>query len=647
MFQQGHREAALKSVQEGLRLAQAMGDPRSRLQALYLRSRCYRQAGDSAKALADFREAMAVFQELYANLGVTPRQTRQAFLNQFVDLYRDYIDLLLELYQQNPRSEYREEAFQRSEEARARLFTEMVSEVRAAQAFAATSQDPDLKRLLTREREAHLHLEAVRRQRERFLELPAAQRQPGQETALEQELGRTLADFQQTQGEIRQKFPRYADLKNPRPLNCKDIQEIVQPDEAVLSYFVTSRRTAVWAINRDRVELMVVPWGRRTVREQVRAFVGGIQALDAALMEQELLPGNTTALPKLPARFASFDLNDAHSMYQKLVGPLAGVLAGKRLVLVAPDDLLYQLPFEALLTGPLPPTYDKPEPWGEQFTKAPYWVLHQSLSYVPSLSVLRSLRTLAKSPPSQQGALIAFADPVFTEESGAATATAATRQARLQLLRRGGAFSAGKLTRLPETAEEARRALQALGGREEDLYLQQRATEHNLKRLPLSSYRVLLFATHGLMAGEFRPGLQPALALSFVGDPDNDGLLEMGEILGLDLKAHLVVLSACNTGRSSAPEDRGEGFAGLTRSFMYAGAESLAVTLWSVESESAMRLMGDFYARLKNQDRAAALADAKRAMIVGGGSLTLSQGVQVPLAHPFFWAPYIMVGEGR
>jgi CHAT domain-containing protein len=115
----------------------------------------------------------------------------------------------------------------------------------------------------------------------------------------------------------------------------------------------------------------------------------------------------------------------------------------------------------------------------------------------------------------------------------------------------------------------------------------------------------------------------------------------------LDLKARLVVLSACNTGRSSAPADRGEGFAGLTRSFMYAGAESLVVTLWSVESDSAMRLMRDFYGRLKNQERAAALADAKRAMIGSGASLTLGQGVQAPLAHPLFWAPYILVGDGR
>ncbi len=639
LFRQGQVAAALQAVEEGLRLAQAMGDIRSRLQALYVRARCHRQSGAAAKALADFREAMTLLQGLYAHLGVTPRETRQAFLNQFGELYRDYIDLLLELYQKDPRPEYREEAFQRAEEARARLFTEMISEVRATQAFAASGQDPELGRLLIKEREMRLRLEGVRRQFVRFRELPQAQRPPGQEAALEKEMAQALADSQQIQGEIRRKFPRYADLKNPRTLTFQEIQGLLRPDEAVLGYFVTPNRTALWALDKQRVELRVLRLGRQALREAVGSCMDMIQR-PLKVFKQE-------KAQEIQAALGAFDLARAHALYQGLVGPVAGILNGKRLVFLAPDDLLYQLPFEALVTRPVSPGGVKTENGAEALAGAPFWVKEQTLSYVPSVSVLRSLRTLAKTSPAQQSALVAFADPIFEEENGSPAAVTATRQARLEMLRRGGAWRGGTLSRLPETAKEAREAAQAMGGREEDLYLQRRATEHNLKKLPLASYRTLLFATHGLMAGEFRPGLQPALALSFVGDPDNDGLLEMGEILGLDLKARLVVLSACNTGRSSAPADRGEGFAGLTRSFMYAGAESLVVTLWSVESDSAMRLMRDFYGRLKNQERAAALADAKRAMIGSGASLTLGQGVQAPLAHPLFWAPYILVGDGR
>jgi len=647
LFRLGRLKEALPPAEEGQRLAHSMGDPRTRLQALYLRGRIFRQQGDTTKALADFREAVKVLQDLYTHLGVTPRETRQAFMSQFADLYRDYLDLLLELYQKSPRPELREEAFQRSEEARARLFTEMVNEVRAAQAFAGATQDPALAKLVVKEREARLQLEGVRRQQAQLLELPAARRQPAAQAALDKELARALEALRQIQEEIRRKHPRYADLKQPRPLTFKELQGLLQPDEALLSFFVTPRRTAVWAVNRDGAGLAVLPLGRQALREKVRPLTEALPALAGALVDYGKSKDRAQAARDLEKKFAAFDLNAAQALYQTLVQPVAGFLEGKRLVFVAPDDLLYQMPFEALLTGPPASGISEPGQPPGRMEQAPFWVRSQCLSYLPSGSVLRSLRTLGKGPPATQKPLVAFADPIFGNGDNGDSAPARSRQLRLQSLRSGGAFRAGRLSRLPETADEARRAAQALGGAAEDLYLQRRASEHHVKKLPLSDYRALLFATHGLMAGEFRPGVQPALALSFVGDPDNDGLLEMGEILGLDLKARLVVLSACNTGRSAAPADRGEGFAGLTRSFMYAGAESLVVTLWSVESQSAVKLMGDFYGGLKDKDRAAALADAKRAMITAGRTTSLDQGPKLPLSHPFFWAPYVLVGEAR
>jgi CHAT domain-containing protein len=147
------------------------------------------------------------------------------------------------------------------------------------------------------------------------------------------------------------------------------------------------------------------------------------------------------------------------------------------------------------------------------------------------------------------------------------------------------------------------------------------------------------------MAGEFGPGTQPALALSFVNDPENDGLLERGEILGLSLNADVVVLSACNTASGSGEDDRGEGFSGLARSFMYAGSKSLLVTQWSVESSTAKRLIQQTFALVKTQTTAIALAESKGTMIQLGAPLRLSPEIWVSAAHPFFWAPYILVGE--
>jgi CHAT domain-containing protein/tetratricopeptide (TPR) repeat protein len=632
-------------VKEALSLGTAIHDPRVQVQSFYLQGRLNRRAGELPKAGSDFRQAVALLHELYGQLGQTSRETRQAFLGQFTDLYRDYTDLLLELYQLDHQSAYGEEAFRVSEQARARLFTEMINEVRAAQAFAGSTKDPELARLLVRERQTRLQLDAIQNQRAHFLERPPGQRQPQILEELDKQQAGAEEESRQLRVEISRQYPRYADLKNPQLLNYKDVQALLHPQEVVLSYFVTPQRTGVWAISADRVRLAVVPLSRAVLEERTRPLTETLPAVAQALGEYLAVPDPSARdEARIKESFERFDLNAAHEIYQTLVTPVAEVLQEKRQVFLAPDDVLYQLPFEALLTNPAAPGAP-PEPAALRLVKAPYWVRTQNLSYLPSVSVLRSLRTLTKIPPVSQKPLLAFADPVFEEEATPEISILGTRSQKLQRLRDGGALPPGTLSRLPETADEAKRALQALGGSESDLYLRGRATEHNLKKLPLQQYRTVLFATHGLLAGEFRPGIQPALVLSFIGDPDNDGLLEMGEILGLDLKSDLLVLSACNTGRSFTSKDRGEGFAGLTRSFMYAGADSLIVTLWSVESSSAARLMGDFYAGLQTKAKPDALAAAKQAMIAAAQEISMGPGLKVTTAHPFFWAPYILVGE--
>jgi CHAT domain-containing protein len=142
--------------------------------------------------------------------------------------------------------------------------------------------------------------------------------------------------------------------------------------------------------------------------------------------------------------------------------------------------------------------------------------------------------------------------------------------------------------------------------------------------------------------------MQPALVLSLINDTENDGLLEMGEILGLDFNADLAVLSACNTASGSGEEDRGEGFAGLTRSFMYAGTRSLLVTEWSVESSTARTLVRATFSKLKEgHPKGTALALAKREVISSNTLITYGSDRLISLAHPFFWAPYVLVGEIR
>ncbi len=182
-----------------------------------------------------------------------------------------------------------------------------------------------------------------------------------------------------------------------------------------------------------------------------------------------------------------------------------------------------------------------------------------------------------------------------------------------------------------------------------DVFIGQAANEEAVKSLDLSGYKVLAFATHALVPGELDGLTQPALALSApeVAGVEGDGLLTMGEILGLKLDADWIVLSACNT--ASGEGAGAEAISGLGRAFFYAGARSLLVSNWPVETTSARRLTTDIF-RLQAADpgvsRAEALRQAMVDLIDGPGFVDGEGHSLFSYAHPIFWAPFTLVGDG-
>jgi CHAT domain-containing protein len=216
------------------------------------------------------------------------------------------------------------------------------------------------------------------------------------------------------------------------------------------------------------------------------------------------------------------------------------------------------------------------------------------------------------------------------------------------------------IPRLSETADEAKEIARVLGGKSQ-LYVGDQAQERTAKAGSLRTARFVLFATHGFLGGEYiasdlpveegdvrrapKPRGQPALALTLVGDlKGEDGLLTMKEVIeDLELNAELVALSACNTAGESAQANNGEGFAGLTRAFMYAGAKSLLVSHWSVDSLSTQALMTATFRNIKSGMPAiAAVNDAQRELLSGGYR---RDEFHFSRAHPFFWAAFVYVGD--
>jgi CHAT domain-containing protein len=151
----------------------------------------------------------------------------------------------------------------------------------------------------------------------------------------------------------------------------------------------------------------------------------------------------------------------------------------------------------------------------------------------------------------------------------------------------------------------------------------------------LEDYRYIHFASHGFV-DEIHPS-RSGILFSRDSKSTEDGVLQMGEIMRLKMNADLVTLSACSTGLGKLVT--GEGILGLTRAFFYAGARNVTVSLWNVNDSSTSALMKAFYENLnRGLSKSAALRQAK---------LTLLRGKEVAWRHPYYWAAFVLVGEGK
>jgi len=323
------------------------------------------------------------------------------------------------------------------------------------------------------------------------------------------------------------------------------------------------------------------------------------------------------------------------------------------------------LPLSLLPTAPAEVAADE-DPLFVGYRKVPWLARTHAVTTVPSAAALRTLRQLPPGKPGR-GELVGFGDPYFNKDQEAEaeralgktqTADAGGNVTRGVPLRRRsspkleGVDSAelGLLPRLPDTADELKSIALALqADPSKVLFLGKNASEGAVKTMNLSGFKILAFATHGLVPGELNGLTQPALALSSptVTGEDGDGLLTMEEILGLKLDADWVILSACNTGAGAGAG--AEAASGLGRAFFYAGTRALLVTNWSVHSQSARQLVTDLFKRQADDHklgRSEALRQAMMALVDGPGYLNSEGKTEFTYAHPLFWAPYTIIGDG-
>jgi CHAT domain-containing protein len=524
-----------------------------------------------------------------------------------------------------------------------------VQQALAASSARAAAKDPALSELVRKEQDLSKQYNAQLGTLNNVLALSSEERDEKGVQAINASLRSLRAERDRARKEINQRFPAYADLVSPKPPTIAEIRAALAGGEAMLSFYFGQNGSFVWA----------VPKVGPIAFAEIKAKIGDIETKIRKL--RDALEPQAAMISDIPA----FDLKLAYELYGLLLRPVeSGWKSAKNLIVVT-NGALGLLPLSLLPTAPAE-IKDDDDPLFSGYRGVPWLARTHAVTTVPSAAALRTLRQLPPGKPNREE-LVAFGDPIFNRQQQAEAESAETKiqladaadnlTRGMPLKRRSspkleGVDSAelGLLPRLPDTSEELKSIALALqADPAKVLYLGKDAKESTVKTLNLSGFKVLAFATHGLVAGELNGLTQPALALSSpaVTGEDGDGLLTMEEILGLKLDADWVILSACNTAAGAGAG--AEAASGLGRAFFYAGTRALLVTNWSVHSQSARQLVTDLFKRQAENPklgRSEALRQAMMALVDGPGYLNGEGKTEFTYAHPLFWAPYTIIGDG-
>ena len=613
----------------------------------------YARAGRDADAIREFKTAMPIMMAAAHENSEEDDPTLVAARN--VRLQRSvefYIGVLARTGKSN---DVAVETFALADAVRGHA----VQQALANSSARMVAKDPALATLVRNEQDLAKHINAQLGALNNQLALPSAERDEQTVRAINAALEKLRADRKAARQEIKQHFPTYADLVDPKPPTVDEIKAALRPGEALLSFYFGQTASFVWAVPKDgAIAFAAIPTTAAELETKIH------------MLRQALEP-QITMVSEIPP----FDLALAYDLYTSLLKPVEAGWKPAKSLIVATNGALGELPLGLLPTAPAQ-IDTTATPMFAGYRAVPWLARTHAVTVIPSASALLTLRRLPPGAPSRDK-FIGFGDPYFNAQEAAeaegsapadqtpiaaaataetdATADAATRGVPLR--RRASPHTEeadtaelAMLPRLPDTRLELQAMAKALDvDPAKALYLGRDANEEKVETLDLSHYRIVAFATHGLVPGDIDGLTQPALALTApdVAGVKGDGLLTMEKILALKLDADWVVLSACNTAAGAGAG--AEAASGLGSAFFYAGTRALLVTNWSVQSTSARELITDLFRRQgadPTLSRSEALRQAMMALLDGPGSVDEAGRTVFSYAHPLFWAPYSVIGDG-
>jgi len=547
-------------------------------EAYYGLGQCHEKNGELIAALDCYKNSIEIIDRIRSQIFLDT--FKAGFVRNKLKVYESLINILYELKSRDDSKKYEKEIFLFVEKVKARAFLEGLAESKI-----------DIRENLSQE---------LRDEEDRISDQITSIifdiSRPGlsveDKKALEEKLSREEDSYMRLISKMREENPETASLVSPELSRQERVQEILADDKtALIEYFLGEKRSYLFLITKSGMDFHPLP-----SRQEIEKSVKGYLKLISEPPQKEFL-GRLGAI-RLFDEFL-FPLKDRK--YRRL----------EKLIIV-PDGILYYLPFETLISG--------------QENRASKSLIDQfQVSYAPSSSVLMFLLDKRAAHRNPSG-LLAFGDPVYPVLKSPSLKGNVSENILAELYLNQGF----KFFPIPYTRDEIRAISKYFPKDKKDIFLGQNAREENIKKPPRNDYQVVHFACHGFL-DENQP-FRSALVLSQDQEKEEDGFLQVRELYNLRLKANLVVLSACHSGRGKL--EKGEGILGLTRMFFYSGSKSVLSTLWSVNDQSTSRFMKIYYRYLAKGQK---IGEALR--------LTKLDMIQSKFSHPYYWAGFILNGD--
>lgn len=606
---------AIDKFNQALSLFRSLSDRNGEAVTLLEIGRAEQKRGNVNLAIQIIEQATSMVESLRTN--ITNRELRASYLASQQKFFESYINVLMEQHHQSPSEGYDEIAFAVSERARARSLLELLVESRA-----------DIRRdinplLLEQERslQQRLNAKAIAQ-----VTLSNQKHTAEQAKAISEEMDSIFTEYDKLKGQIRLSSPRYAMLTQPQPLTLKDTQQqVLDSNSLLLEYSLGDRESYLFAVTKTSSISYILP-------KRADIEVATRQVLEL-ITSPYPNPGESDAEHRVRIEYATANYQrKLIALSRMLLGPVASQLGNKRLLIVA-DGALHYLPFSVI---PIPDS----SMGGGKHSRSNFTplIIEHEIIHLPSASMMAILRQEPNTKKSLDKTIAVIADPVFSPNDSRVKSTDKTgigKEAATDLTRSVSDIGI-ELNRLLMTRDEADAILSITPPNEALIALDFRANRSTVTSTDLSPYRIVHFATHGILNSK-SPELS-GLVLSLVdeqGQPQ-DGFLRLHEIFNLKIPAELVVLSACQTGLGK--DIKGEGLVGLIRGFMYAGSKQVMASLWQVNDAATAELMKLFYRKmmLDRKRPAAALREAQ-----------IEMWKKRHRQFPFYWGAFVIQGDWK